>query len=107
MTANQFLDTNILVYAFDSSDPAKQQLAEQLIVATANRCGCTEIISEDLSHGQSYNRNCLRRALLGGTCDFALSTPSKNGSHAPAEFYSVGRLICSREIAHPIMRSTE
>jgi predicted nucleic acid-binding protein len=35
MTANQFLDTNILVYAFDSSDPAKQQLAEQLIAEAA------------------------------------------------------------------------
>ena len=143
MTANQFFDTNILVYAFDSSDPAKQQIAKQLfaeaaiaatgrlstqvlgeffhatvirrrlltateaaraidafqkafavaaiepalvtdaiavhqryqlrywdslIVATANRYGCTEIVSEDLSHGHSYNGSVVRnpfRAVTG------------------------------------------
>ncbi len=166
MTANQFLDTNILVYAFDSSDPAKQQMAKQLIaeaatsatgwlstqalgeffhatvirrrlltaaeaarainafleafvvaaiepalvteaffrsprpgfagrglggllttprnglvaaharlrywdsliVATANRCGRTEIICEDLSHGQSYNGSVVRNPFPARRC---------------------------------------
>ena len=142
MTANQFLDTNILVYAFDSSDSAKQQMAKQLIadaatsatgrlstqvlgeffhatvirrrlltaaeaaraidafqaafavaaiepalvtaaiavhqryqlrywdsliVATANRCGCTEIISEDLSHGQNYNGSVVCKPFRAAT----------------------------------------
>src|SRR5713226_5908561 len=31
MTAPDFLDTNILVYAYDSSDPKKQQQAQDLI----------------------------------------------------------------------------
>ena len=35
MTANEFFDTNILIYAFDSSDKAKQQIAKQLIAEAA------------------------------------------------------------------------
>lgn len=31
MTDKYFADTNVLVYAFDSSEPAKQSIAEQLI----------------------------------------------------------------------------
>jgi predicted nucleic acid-binding protein len=56
MTANQFLDTNILVYAFDSSDPAKQQWAEQLI-AEAARSGTgwlsTQVLGEFSCHRHS------------------------------------------------------
>lgn len=41
---------------------------DSLIVATATSCDCTEIISEDLSHGHSYNGSVVRnpfRAVAG------------------------------------------
>lgn len=135
MTDRHFFDTNVLIYAFDSSDTAKQQIAvnridaavrsntgvisaqvlgeffhslvvrkqlltaleaeriindfasgfeisgitfpmvqaaitvhqryqlrywDSLIVATANHCGCTEIISEDLNDGQDYSGSTVR-----------------------------------------------
>ena len=37
-----FLDTNILVYSFDNTTPAKQLMA----------ANCTTLLSEDLHHGQ-------------------------------------------------------
>lgn len=129
MSVNRFCDTNVLIYAFDTSDPAKRATAlaivadagrlgtgvisvqvlgeffhatvrkklltateaeravvafantlrvepidaglvsaamaihrqhglrywDALIVATANRAGCAEILSEDLNSGQIYN----------------------------------------------------
>lgn len=135
MTAKQFFDTNVLIYAFDSSEPTKQQIAikrideavrnqsgvistqvlgeffhslvvrkqlltaaeaeravndfasgfevsdvtmpmvqaaiaihqrfqlrywDSLIVATANECGCAEIVSEDMNDGQNYDGATVR-----------------------------------------------
>ncbi|HSI71885.1 MAG TPA: PIN domain-containing protein [Fimbriimonas sp.] len=41
MSARCFLDTNILLYAIDSRDPRKQELAEQVIQnLLVNRNGC-------------------------------------------------------------------
>lgn len=135
MTAKQFFDTNVLIYAFDSSDPARQQIAvkrideavrnyssvistqvlgeffhllvehkqlltateaeravndfasgfavsdvtlptvqaaiaihqrfqlrywDSLIVASANECGCSEIVNEDMNDGQIYNGSIVR-----------------------------------------------
>ena len=34
---------------------------DSLIVAAANRYGCTEIVSEDMSHGQSYHGSVTTR----------------------------------------------
>ena len=31
MTAPEFLDTNVLVYAFDASEPRKQRIAQELV----------------------------------------------------------------------------
>jgi predicted nucleic acid-binding protein len=42
MNAEVFVDTNVLVYAYD-----------KLIVAAAVRCGATRILSEDLNPGQT------------------------------------------------------
>ena len=39
MSAEYFLDTNILIYSFDDSAPAKRDIAQRLI-ATALRQGC-------------------------------------------------------------------
>lgn len=39
MSADYFLDTNVLVYSFDENAPAKQDAARQLI-AGALRQGC-------------------------------------------------------------------
>ncbi|HEX7362184.1 MAG TPA: PIN domain-containing protein [Bryobacteraceae bacterium] len=39
MTAPEFLDTNILVYAYDASSPAKQPIAQRLLrAALAGQC---------------------------------------------------------------------
>ncbi|AHF02345.1 hypothetical protein THIAE_07895 [Thiomicrospira aerophila AL3] len=50
MSAKAFLDTNILIYAFDQ-DQIKKQRAMHLIVATALGAKCDNLYSEDLQHG--------------------------------------------------------
>lgn len=60
MTANRFLDSNKAI-------AVHQRYWYSLIVATANRCDCTEIISEDLSHGQSYNGSVVRNPFRAAT----------------------------------------
>lgn len=84
MNASRFLDTNILLYAYDLDAPAKRaaalRLVEQgwtapraaassvqveqarweislwdaLILVAARASGASELITEDLSHGQNY-----------------------------------------------------
>ncbi len=44
MTARTFIDANILVYAYDSHEPQKQERAE-----------CVQIFSEDFNSDQLYN----------------------------------------------------
>ena len=47
-----FLDTNILVYAFDRNEPAKQGIAEQLIddaLATRRGIISTQVVQEFIS----------------------------------------------------------
>jgi predicted nucleic acid-binding protein len=50
-----FLDTNIFVYCFDDEQPEKTSVYsfyDALILAGANRGGCTILYSEDLTDGQ-------------------------------------------------------
>ena len=53
-----FLDSNVCVYAFDKTEPAKQEkrykfsFLDSVIVATALRVLCHTLYSEDLQHGQ-------------------------------------------------------
>jgi predicted nucleic acid-binding protein len=81
MPAPDFLDTNILLYAYDRSDHRKQLIAreflrkalagqmlvstqvlaeygvhlyDRMIVAAAERGGCQKILSEDFNAGQKY-----------------------------------------------------
>ncbi len=49
MTDKRFLDTNVLFYAYDTSDPAKQAAAEALLrqaVANANGVVSTQVLGE-------------------------------------------------------------
>ena len=61
MTANQFFDTNILIYAFDSSDVAKQQIAKQCIAQAAT--AATGMISTQVL-GEFFHATVIRRRLL-------------------------------------------
>ncbi|HXJ13940.1 MAG TPA: PIN domain-containing protein [Candidatus Limnocylindrales bacterium] len=48
MTANEFLDTNIVLYAFDDSEPRKQSIAQELL-RKAVRAECVisvQVLSE-------------------------------------------------------------
>ncbi len=56
MRDNGFLDTNVLVYANDTAEPAKQATARKLIrdVLYAETAGCTILYSENLNAGQEY-----------------------------------------------------
>ena len=52
MKGNYFLDTNILVYTFDQSQPQKQSIAKDLVRdALNNRCGCIsyQVVQEFLN----------------------------------------------------------
>ncbi len=63
-----FVDTNVLVYARDASEPERQALArawlehrsrlsfwDALIVAGARAAGCRWLLSEDLTPGATYD----------------------------------------------------
>ena len=52
--AEFFLDTNILVYTFDQTAPAKQTKAQALL-EQALTAGCRVLYSEDLQHQQQIN----------------------------------------------------
>ena len=68
MSGPVFVDTNVLVYWQDTSDLAKQsrtrswiahlghrrlvRTRDALIVAAAQSCGCSVLLTEDLQHGQ-------------------------------------------------------
>lgn len=61
MTAKQFFDTNVLIYAFDSSEPAKQQIAIQRIdFAVRNQTG---VISTQVL-GEFFHSLVVRKQLL-------------------------------------------
>ena len=75
MTGRRFIDTNVVVYAYDSSAGAKQATAQQVLreaaasgedvisvqvlgeffQVTAKLSGCVRVLSEDLSAGQDYD----------------------------------------------------
>jgi predicted nucleic acid-binding protein len=73
MTATIFVDTNVLLYARDSSEPKKQPIAarwlealweqhrgrlsywDAQIVAAARAGGCRNLLTEDLQHGQDLD----------------------------------------------------
>ena len=63
-TVADFLDTNVVVYAFDRSEPARQERAQalmadhpdamistQVIHESAALCGCPTLWTEDLTDG--------------------------------------------------------
>ena len=52
MSAESFLDTNVLIYQLDTSDPAKSAIADGLVreaIATGNACISYQIVQEFLS----------------------------------------------------------
>ena len=52
MSAEHFLDTNILVYLFDETDPFKQKRAETLVsecLASGNGCISFQVVQETLN----------------------------------------------------------
>lgn len=70
MSAEYFLDTNVLVYSFDKSAPAKREKSVNLIaeglrkgsgaiswqvVASALQCGARVLFSEDLQDGRRFD----------------------------------------------------
>jgi predicted nucleic acid-binding protein len=61
MSVKRFLDTNVLFYACDSSDAAKQQTALALISETASR-GEGVISTQVL--GEFFHATAIRRKLL-------------------------------------------
>ena len=63
-TGRQFFDTNVLVYAFDSGVPAKQQVARDLIAAAAS--GATAVLSVQVS-GEFFHTTVVRTKLLSVT----------------------------------------
>lgn len=46
MTGRNFLDTNILVYAVDEADPAKQKIARTLLTQTENIVISAQVLNE-------------------------------------------------------------
>jgi len=61
MTVKQFFDTNVLIYAFDSSEPAKQQIAvDRLGEAVRNQSG---VISTQVL-GEFFHSLVVRKQLL-------------------------------------------
>ncbi len=68
MNGRSFVDTNVLVYAHDTGLPAKNRVGsaarrgtrfrlsfwDAMIVRAALAAGAETLLSEDLSHGQSY-----------------------------------------------------
>jgi predicted nucleic acid-binding protein len=61
MTDRHFFDTNILIYAFDSSEPAKQQIAVNRIdAAVRNNSG---VISTQVL-GEFFHSLVVRKRLL-------------------------------------------
>ncbi len=57
MTATVFVDTNVLVYRRDATDPRKQEAATAWldIVSAAQTAACSFLLSEDLQTGQEFN----------------------------------------------------
>lgn len=61
MTANQFLDTNNLVYAFDSSESVKQEIAKQRLAEAAT--SATGRLSTQVL-GEFFHATVIRRRLM-------------------------------------------
>ncbi len=57
MNATLFVDTSFLVYALDLDAGGKRfrpSLWDAMIVAAARASGASELLTEDLNHGQNY-----------------------------------------------------
>jgi predicted nucleic acid-binding protein len=52
MSAKVFLDTNILVYSYSSTEKYQYSFYDSLIISAALSCNCEMLFSEDLQHGQ-------------------------------------------------------
>ncbi|MBX6748268.1 MAG: PIN domain-containing protein [Micromonosporaceae bacterium] len=46
MSSRSFLDTNIFVYAFDTADPRKQAIAQQVLRTTLDAAVSTQVMNE-------------------------------------------------------------
>lgn len=46
MSSRSFLDTNIFVYAFDTADPRKQAVAQQVLRTTPDAAVSTQVMNE-------------------------------------------------------------
>ncbi len=56
-----FFDTNVIFYAFDSSEPVKQKVAQQIIVdAIADGSGCTSV----QVLGEFFHSTVIRKKVL-------------------------------------------
>jgi len=55
MSVKRFFDTNVLVYACDSTDSLKQATALKHIADAADDGSGVETLSEDLNDGQDYD----------------------------------------------------
>ena len=51
MSAESFLDSNIILYNYMNTEVAKKNLSERLIIAAALESGCTTLYSEDMQNG--------------------------------------------------------
>ena len=52
MSANHFIDTNIFIYMFDETDPAKRQRAENLVrrsLEEGTGCISYQVVQETIS----------------------------------------------------------
>jgi predicted nucleic acid-binding protein len=56
----QELDLTIVNRAIDTHKTYQISFWDSMIISAAERAGCTMIISEDLSHGQTYHNMVVR-----------------------------------------------
>ena len=64
MTADEFLDTNIVLYAFDDSDPRKQNIAQDLLRKAVRReCVISVQVLSEISN------TILRKLTVGNSTD--------------------------------------
>ena len=55
MTAQYFIDTNVLLYAGSGAIRYRLSYWDAAITVAARRLGCDILYSEDLNHGQDYD----------------------------------------------------
>lgn len=74
MAATYFLDTNILVYAFEPDDPIKQARARELIDPSGSWEISWQVVQEFIHVARHRFRKPLDSAYLGDLIDFLLAS---------------------------------